>query len=169
MEELVNEFEAEDRAAGYLSCMIALLYFGSVYALEKIGSSTIWTPLVREILANYAYVVSQTAALLPTGVKTTLANLIPYLCSCPQFCTIFWVGFSHIGGNISSTHLGRVPTTDAFHPTQPRGWLIDFWNLEVKWVFVAAPFGFLVMLLFYYDHVRRRSSQITLCQGICPR
>ena len=34
-----------------------------------------------------------------------------------------------------------------------RGWLIDFWNLEVKWIFVALPIGFLLTLLFYYDHV----------------
>lgn len=34
-----------------------------------------------------------------------------------------------------------------------RLWLVDFWSLEVKWVFVALPIGFLLMLLFYYDHV----------------
>jgi hypothetical protein len=47
----------------------------------------------------------------------------------------------------------RLPTTNAFRPTQDRPWLIDFWTLDIKWVFVALPFGFLVMLLFYYDHV----------------
>jgi hypothetical protein len=30
--------------------------------------------------------------------------------------------------------------------------VIDFWTRDVKWVFVALPFGFLMMLLFYYDH-----------------
>jgi hypothetical protein len=47
-----------------------------------------------------------------------------------------------------------VPTVKAFQPTQPRDWVIDFWNLDVEWIFVAMPFGFLTMLLFYYDHVR---------------
>jgi TRAP-type C4-dicarboxylate transport system permease small subunit len=47
----------------------------------------------------------------------------------------------------------RVPITGAFEPTQDRNWVIDFWNLDVKWVFAALPFGFLMMLLFYYDHV----------------
>jgi hypothetical protein len=32
-------------------------------------------------------------------------------------------------------------------------WLIHFWELDAKWIFVALPFGFLIMLLFYYDHV----------------
>lgn len=47
------------------------------------------------------------------------------------------------------TNLGRLPNT--FYPTQRRAWLIDFWNFEGKWAFVAAPFEFLVVLLFYYD------------------
>ena len=68
------------------------------------------------------------------------------------------MGFSYIGGNILDTHLGRVPIAPAFQPTQPRPWVIDFWNLDLKWVFVAAPFGFSVMLLFYYDHVSCESS-----------
>ncbi|RBA12700.1 hypothetical protein FPRO05_04150 [Fusarium proliferatum] len=124
VEELVNEFDKGGQAAGYLACLIAILYFGTVYGLEKIGSSTIWKASVRTVLADYAYV----------------------------FGTLFWVGFSHFPGNIKSTHIERVPVTKAFYPTQSRSWLIDFWNLEVKWVFVAMPFGLLTMLLFYYDH-----------------
>ncbi|GME54975.1 putative hco3- transporter family protein [Neofusicoccum parvum] len=124
VEELVNEFTTEGSAAGYLACMIAILYFGSIYGLEKLGASVMWKPWFRGVLADYAYVIG----------------------------TLFWVGFSHIPGNLKSTHLTFVPTTRAFYPTQPRDWLIDFWNLDVKWVFVALPFGFLLMLLFYYDH-----------------
>ncbi|KAK3299562.1 HCO3 transporter family-domain-containing protein [Chaetomium fimeti] len=124
VEELVNEFDEYGPTAGYLACMIAILYFSSVYALEKLGSGKIWRAGFRGILADYAYV----------------------------FCTVFWVGFSHIPGRIEFTNVGRVPVTDAFAPTQPRNWLIDFWNLDVGWIFVAMPFGFLVMLLFYYDH-----------------
>ncbi len=41
--------------------------------------------------------------------------------------------------------------------------MIDFWHLEVKWIFVALPVGFLLMLLFYYDHVR---SESRLLDGI---
>ncbi|KAI1870476.1 uncharacterized protein JN550_005404 [Neoarthrinium moseri] len=124
VEELVNEFDQENATAGYLSCIIAILYFGSVYSLEKLGQSTVWQPWFRGILADYAYV----------------------------FTTLFWVGFSHIPGRLQDAHISRLPVTKAFYPTQPRDWLLDFWNLPVKWIFVAVPFGFLVMLLFYYDH-----------------
>jgi hypothetical protein len=101
-----------------------MLYFFSVYGLEKLGSSTIGRPWVRGILADYSFV----------------------------FPTLFWVGFSHFPGRLANTELYRVPITKAFQPTQPRNWVIDFWNLDAKWVFVALPFGFLMMLLFYYDH-----------------
>lgn len=124
VEELVYLFEASGFDGGYLSIAIAILYFGSVYGLEKLGSSTLWTPGIRGILADYSFV----------------------------FPTLFWVGFSHFPGRLGRTDLYRVPIVGAFEPTQPRDWVIDFWNLDVKWVFVALPFGFLMMLLFYYDH-----------------
>jgi hypothetical protein len=56
---LAAEFEeGGGHAAGFLSCMVAILYFASVYALEKLGSSTLWRAGFRDILADYAYVVS---------------------------------------------------------------------------------------------------------------
>ncbi|KAF3038273.1 hypothetical protein E8E12_001553 [Didymella heteroderae] len=126
VEELVYLFEVSGFEGGYLSIVIAMLFFGSVYGLEKIGGSTVWKPWIRGILADYSFV----------------------------FPTLFWVGFSHFPGRLRRTEQYRVPTVGAFEPTQDRNWVIDFWNLDVKWVFVAVPFGFLMMLLFYYDHTR---------------
>ncbi|KAK7994970.1 hypothetical protein PG990_013743 [Apiospora arundinis] len=124
VEELVYEFEQHGATAGYLSCIIAILYFASIYSLEKLGQSTVWVPWFRGILADYAYV----------------------------FATLFWVGFSHIPGRLKDANISKVPVTQAFSPTQPREWLLEFWTLPIQWVFVALPFGFLLMLLFYYDH-----------------
>lgn len=124
VEELVYLFEPTTLAGGYLSIVIAILYFGSVYGLQKLGSSTLWKPALRGFIADYAF----------------------------AFPTFFWVGFYYFPGRLANTDIYRVPIVGAFQPTQPRNWVIDFWNLEVKWVFVAVPFGFLMMLLFYYDH-----------------
>jgi hypothetical protein len=124
IEELVYLFEPTTLAGGYLSIVIAILYFASVYGLEKLGSSTLWKPWIRGILADYSF----------------------------AFPTLFWVGFYWFPGRLESTEIYRVPIVGAFEPTQARNWVIDFWNLDVKWVFVALPFGFLMMLLFYYDH-----------------
>jgi len=70
-----------------------------------------------------------------------------------QIATIFWTGFAHFPGQLKAANVYKLPHTRAFYPTVDRGWLIEFWKLEVKWVFVALPIGFLLMLLFYYDHV----------------
>ena len=53
---------------------------------------------------------------------------------------------------IASVNWAYIPTTRAFYPTVDRPWVVDFWNLDAKWIFVAMPFGFLMTLLFYYDH-----------------
>jgi len=124
VEELVSLFDSYGSVDGYLSCIIAILYFGTVYTFEKLGSGTLATSWARGLLADYAYPIA----------------------------TIFWVGFSHIPGTIKRANISVLPISRAFYPTEPRSWLIDFWNLDVKWVFAAMPFGFLVMLLFYYDH-----------------
>ena len=125
-----------------------ILYFLSIYGLEKLGSSTVWRAGYRGIFADYAYVVSFTSVKDPD-----VSHLLRV-----QISTIFWVGFSHIPGNLKSTHISFVPITRAFYPTQPRGWLVQFWELDTKWIFAALPFGFLTMLLFYYDHVSKHRA-----------
>lgn len=57
VEELVNEFTVYGPTAGFMSCMIAILYFFTIYSLELLGSSTICRPWFRGLLADYAYVV----------------------------------------------------------------------------------------------------------------
>lgn len=57
MQELISEFTTRGHTAGFMSCMIAILYFLTIYGLETIGTSTIWRPAFRGFLADYAYVV----------------------------------------------------------------------------------------------------------------
>ncbi|KAF2771797.1 hypothetical protein EJ03DRAFT_325439 [Teratosphaeria nubilosa] len=126
VEELVAQFyeDGSSWTAGYLSIVIALCYWFSVTVLEMIGGTIYFTPVIRKLLSDYAYPIA----------------------------TIFWTGFSHIPGRIKSSDLLRIPHTRAFYPTVDRGWLVHFWTLPVKWVFVALPIGILLTLLFYYDH-----------------
>ncbi|KAI9808754.1 MAG: hypothetical protein M1825_003906 [Sarcosagium campestre] len=124
VEELVNEFSVGGSVRGFASCLIAILYFASIYGLEKLGASVIWTPWFRSLLADYAYVIG----------------------------TLFWVGFSHLPGNLQSADISKLPIGRAFRPTPPRSWLVEFWTLDTEWIFVAIPFGFLLTLLFFYDH-----------------
>lgn len=126
VEELVAQFyeEGQNLPGGYLSIVIALCYWASVYGLELLGSTTYFRPAIRKFLSDYAYPIA----------------------------TIWWTGFSHIPGRIKDANLLRIPRTTAFYPTVDRPWLVDFWNLPVKWIFVALPMGILMTLLFYYDH-----------------
>jgi len=124
VEELVAQFEESNAVAAYFSIVIALCYWFSVTALELIGTTTYFKPWIRKSLADFAYPIA----------------------------TIWWTGFSHIPGRIKHAGLLRVPHTHAFYPTIDRSWLVPFWTLPVKWVFVALPIGILLTLLFYYDH-----------------
>ncbi|KAK6343807.1 hypothetical protein TWF696_007468 [Orbilia brochopaga] len=123
VEELVAQFD-QNSTGGFMGIVVAMLYFGTVYTLEKFGSGLFFNPAVRGFVADYAYPIA----------------------------TIFWVGFCHIPGTLKDTHIELLPITQAYSPSTNRNWVIDFWNLETKWVFAAMPFGFLVTVLFYYDH-----------------
>jgi hypothetical protein len=40
----------------------------------------------------------------------------------------------------------------AFQPAHGRSWLVHFWELDGKWVALALPFGFILWVLFFFDH-----------------
>lgn len=124
-----------------MSVVVALCYWATVYALEMLPVTIIFTPAIRKLLADYAYPVSRrwNRSVLPILTQSKIA-------------TIFWTGFVHINGPLKRANILKLPVTRAFYPTEPRGWLVHFWTLPVKWVFVALPIGILMTLLFYYDH-----------------
>ncbi|KAI5205320.1 hypothetical protein E4T39_03112 [Aureobasidium subglaciale] len=128
VQELIAQFDESSQAAGFLSIVVALCYWATVYALEMLPHTVVFTPVTRKLLSDYAY---------------------PRLL---QIATLFWTGFVHIPGTIKRANVLTLDHTRAFYPTVDRSWLIHFWNLPVKWVFVALPIGILVTLLFYYDH-----------------
>lgn len=124
VEELSVNFYHNNITNGFASAMVAVLYFITVYYLERIGNTSFATSGVRKFLSDYAY----------------------------PLATIWWTGFTHFPGNLAYVDFARLPVTRAFYPTVDRPWVVDFWTLPVKWIFVALPIGFLMMLLFYYDH-----------------
>lgn len=124
IEELAIGFNDEQYLNGFASCLVAILYTFTIWGLEKLRETTIIRPFFRGLLGDYAYPIA----------------------------TLFWTGFVHIPGNLARVHFEFLPVNKAFYPTVDRPWVVDFWNLSVGWIFVAAPFGFLMTLLFYYDH-----------------
>lgn len=45
-----------------------------------------------------------------------------------------------------------LPVGAAFQPANGRSWLVHFWELDGKWVALALPFGFILWVLFFFDH-----------------
>ncbi|KAJ1593311.1 hypothetical protein NDA11_007181 [Ustilago hordei] len=127
IELLIEEFNPLplDNTTGWLSVTIAILFTVSVYLVAKVGNSTYLPFRIRNLVAGYAFAAG----------------------------CIFWTGFSHFPKNsLERVPIERLPITKAFFPSLDRSWFIDFWNIELKYVFVGAPLGFLIMLLFYFDH-----------------
>ncbi|KAK9242020.1 HCO3 transporter family-domain-containing protein [Lipomyces tetrasporus] len=142
IEELVSEFSTKGTAAGYLSCMIAILYFATIYALEKLGSSTIWKPWCRSILADYAYVELD---VLSNG------QLVAFDTS-PADRHHILDGLFKYPWQSESRKYRPSTYNQSLLSYAASGLAARLLGLDVKWVFVAIPFGFLIMLLFYYDH-----------------
>ena len=155
VELIIGQFKDYGSSQGFMDVVIALMFFFTIYVLEMIGRGTWFRPGVRSFLGDYAYPVG--------AIKNPDSSIL--LTSGVQLATLFWTGFAHFPGRLDLTSVATLPHTRAFYPTVDRPWLVDFWNLEVKWVFVALPIGFLLMLLFYYDHVRLlcQLSQLHSC------
>ena len=123
IELLVLEFPVS-AAGGWLSVTVAILFSLVVYFGQR-ASGTPFGPLwFRKLLGDYTFALA----------------------------AVFFTGFTHIPGYIREANLEYLPITKAFFPSTPRSWVIPFWELEAKWIFASIPFGFLVTLLFYFDH-----------------
>lgn len=120
---LTRQWRGLGEASAYLSITISLLVLMTGYGCGVIGGSSLFQRYIRKFIEDY-------------GTPLTI---------------IFFTGFVHIG-KMRSVDLATLPTSKAFFPTQDRGWLIHFWDIEVVDVFIAIPFAILLTILFYFDH-----------------
>ncbi|WFC97689.1 hypothetical protein MYAM1_000408 [Malassezia yamatoensis] len=127
IELLVREFGPVplSNATGWLAVTIALLFCFTVYFATMIGTS-IYLPFhLRRLIGGFAFAAG----------------------------CVFWTGFSNFPGHsLKDVPISRLPITKSFFPTLDRSWVIDFWHAELRWIFAGAPLGFLLTLLFYFDH-----------------
>lgn len=66
----------------------------------------------------------------------------------------------------------RLPTTAvSFQAENARDWVVRFWQIPGKWVGIAFPFGFVLWVLFYFDHnvsvcrLSRNDFKFALCRS----
>ena len=55
-------------------------------------------------------------------------------------------------GHFNSANPTPLPVSGAFQAAGGRQWFVRFWQLEAKWVGIALPFGFVLWVLFFFDH-----------------
>ncbi|KAJ7242867.1 HCO3 transporter family-domain-containing protein [Mycena haematopus] len=55
-------------------------------------------------------------------------------------------------GRFNATNPATLPVGRAFQAAGGRDWLVKFWELDGKWVGIAFPFGFVLWILFFFDH-----------------
>ncbi|KAJ6584664.1 HCO3 transporter family-domain-containing protein [Mycena capillaripes] len=55
-------------------------------------------------------------------------------------------------GRFNVTNPSTLPVGGAFQAAGGRDWLVKFWELDGKWVGIAFPFGFILWVLFFFDH-----------------
>jgi hypothetical protein len=120
--------------AFYLSIVCALLVFMFAYLAGELGNSSLFTHHIRVFLKDY-------------GTPLTL---------------VFFTAFVHIGRMKDITNLETLPTGIAFKPTTRDTWIVDPRNVSVGEAFIAAPFAFLLTVLFWFDH----NGTLLVCQGL---
>lgn len=120
---LTRQWGLAGATSAYLSIMVSLLVLMTGYLCGIVGNSSLFQRHVRKFIEDY-------------GTPLTI---------------IFFTGFMHIG-LMNEVPIQTLPTSAAFLPTKPRGWFVDFWEIEVGEVFIAIPFAILLTILFYFDH-----------------
>jgi len=66
---------------------------------------------------------------------------------------ILFIGIPHIG-ELASLDKDTLPVSTSFRPTSPDRsiFFVRFWELPVTWIFAAILPGFIISVLFFFDH-----------------
>lgn len=65
---------------------------------------------------------------------------------------IFFIGMPQIG-ELDSLDQQRLPVSTSFRPTSPERshFIVEFWKLDVSWIFAAMIPGMIITTLFFFD------------------
>ncbi|EPT00303.1 hypothetical protein FOMPIDRAFT_55482 [Fomitopsis schrenkii] len=107
----------------FVGIILALLMLVTSFLFRSLSQSAYFHRHVRRFLADYGMPISLVAA---SGMA-------------------YW-------GRFDSANPMTLPTSKAFQPANGRDWLVRFWQLDGKWVGIAFPFGFVLWILFFFDH-----------------
>ncbi|KAJ6557218.1 bicarbonate transporter [Mycena vulgaris] len=106
-----------------VSIIVALLMLVTSFLFQYLSGQNLFHRHARRFLADYGMPISLIAS---SGVA-------------------YW-------GRFNATNPATLPVGGAFEAAGGRDWLVKFWELDAKWVGIAFPFGFILWVLFFFDH-----------------
>ncbi|KAJ7246395.1 HCO3 transporter family-domain-containing protein [Mycena rebaudengoi] len=106
-----------------VSLILALLMLVTSFLFQSLSAKTLFHRHVRRFLADYGMPISLIAS-------SAMA---------------YW-------GRFNVANPTTLPVGGAFQAAGGRDWLVKFWELDAKWVGIAFPFGFILWVLFFFDH-----------------
>ncbi|KAG8682832.1 hypothetical protein FRC11_014335, partial [Ceratobasidium sp. 423] len=120
---ITRQLPVVDSSSVFVSIILALTMLVTSHLFGMLARSDIGHRVVRRFFADYGMPISVVAC---TGLA-------------------YW-------GRFNLANPLTLPTSGAFRPAGDRPWLVKFWELDGKWVGIAFPFGFVLFILFYFDH-----------------
>ncbi|KAF8634064.1 hypothetical protein AX17_004328 [Amanita inopinata Kibby_2008] len=109
--------------SAFTSIILALLMLVTSFLFQSVSHKPFFHRHVRRFLADYGMPISLLAS-------SAMA---------------YW-------GRFNLANPLTLPVGAAFQPANGRAWLVEFWQLEAKWVGIALPFGIVLWILFFFDH-----------------
>ncbi|KAJ7465303.1 HCO3 transporter family-domain-containing protein [Mycena latifolia] len=106
-----------------VSIILALLMLVTSFLFQYLAGQNFFHRHARRFLADYGMPISLVAS---SGMG-------------------YW-------GRFNATNPTTLPVGGAFEAAGGRDWLVKFWELDGKWVGIAFPFGFILWVLFFFDH-----------------
>jgi uncharacterized membrane protein YbhN (UPF0104 family) len=123
---ITHQFDdsASTQSGGALvSIILSLLMLVTAFLFKFLSSSTLFHRHVRRFCADYG---------MPLALIASSAMA-------------YW-------GRFHDAHPQTLPVGGAFKPANGRSWIVPFWQLDRKSVALAFPFGFILWVLFFFDH-----------------
>ncbi|CAE6479408.1 hypothetical protein ACGC1H_005374 [Rhizoctonia solani] len=120
---LTRQLHIVDSSSLFVSIILALVMLVTGHLFAMLARSGLGHRMARRFCADYGMPISVVAC---TGLA-------------------YW-------GRLNLANPLTLPTSGAFSPAGDRPWLVKFWELDGKWVGIALPFGFVLFILFYFDH-----------------
>ncbi|CAE6437773.1 unnamed protein product [Rhizoctonia solani] len=120
---ITRQLPLVDSSSVFVSIILALTMLVTGHLFGMLSRSDIGHRFMRRFFADYGMPISVVAC---TGLA-------------------YW-------GRFNIANPLTLPTSGAFSPAGGRPWLVKFWELDGKWVGIAFPFGFVLFILFYFDH-----------------